>query len=142
MATASGLATAYSTAFTTAPLARIAKPWGEELILDRADQQVVKVLRIGPQRRLSLQYHRRKHESLMLMSGEATLTIGPRPDALEQVSMLEGVREEIAAGVIHRLSAGANGAEILEIASRLPDGTDDVVRLHDDYGRAGTSTVD
>jgi len=38
-------------------------------------------------------------------------------------------------GVIHRLSAGSAGADILEIASRAPDDAEDIVRLADDYGR-------
>ena len=49
--------------------------------------------------------------------------------------MRAGTHEEITAGVIHRLSAGPSGADILEIASRLPDDVEDIVRLADDYGR-------
>ena len=118
------------------PLERVSKPWGEELVLSRTRTSIVKKLRIGPNRRLSLQYHRRKHETLMLLSGEALLTIGPSAERLRQASMLTGVREDIPAGVVHRLSAGSDGADILEVASRPPDDADDIVRLADDYGRA------
>ena len=71
----------------------------------------------------------------MLLSGEARLTVGSRVDRLREAPLRAGAREAIAAGVIHRLSAGASGADILEIASRLPDDAEDIVRLADDYGR-------
>ena len=121
------------------PLERVQKPWGEELILDRNGDTVIKVLRIRARRRLSLQFHRRKHESLMLLSGDALLTVGARIDQLGEVALRIGSHWEIAASVIHRLSAGARGADILEIASRLPDDEEDIVRLADDYGRADIS---
>ena len=124
-----------STVLAGPPIERIAKPWGEELILSRTADSVVKALRIEPNQRLSLQFHRRKHETLMLLGGEAVLTLGSRVDRLRDVRLRAGVHEEIAAGVIHRLSAGPSGADILEIASRLPDDEEDIVRLADDYGR-------
>lgn len=124
-----------STILTHPPLVRIPKPWGEELILRRTSSTVVKALRIRPDQRLSLQYHRRKRETLMLLSGHAVLTLGPRIDTLHEIAMQEGERQEVEAGMVHRLAAGASGADILEIASRLPDDEEDIVRLADDYGR-------
>ncbi|MDE2744536.1 MAG: cupin [Chloroflexota bacterium] len=127
-----------STILAGPPLERIAKPWGEELILKRTARTVVKALRIGPHRRLSLQFHRRKHETLMLLSGEAELTFGPSIDTLGEIALREDVHWEIDAGVLHRICAGPSGADILEIASRLPDDVEDIVRLADDYGRVDT----
>ena len=124
-----------STVLAGTPLERIAKPWGEELILQRTADSVVKALRLEPNQRLSLQFHRQKHETLMLLSGDALLTSGSQLEQLVERSMRAGTHEEIAAGVIHRLSAGPSGADILEIASRLPDDVEDIVRLADDYGR-------
>lgn len=125
-----------STLLAESALERIHKPWGEELILDRTSDTVVKTLRITPNQRLSLQFHRHKDETLMLLRGEARLTVGVRLERLRDLPLRAGARERIAAGVIHRLSAGPEGADILEIASRLPDDTEDIVRLADDYGRA------
>ncbi|MDE2986759.1 MAG: cupin [Chloroflexota bacterium] len=127
--------TGTSTILAHPPLVRIRKPWGEELILRRTPRAVVKALRIRPDQRLSLQYHRRKRETLMLLSGHAVLTLGPRIDTLQEIAMQEGERQEVEAGMVHRLAAGASGADILEIASRLPDDEEDIVRLADDYGR-------
>ncbi len=120
---------------------RIAKPWGEELILSRSDTSVVKMLRIEPGCRLSLQYHRRKHETLLLLSGTALLTVGDpgvHESQLAREPLVAGVRRHISAGVVHRLTAGDVLAEILEVASRLPGDVEDIVRLADDYGRACT----
>jgi len=127
--------TGTSTILTHPPLVRVPKPWGEELILRRTSSTVVKALRIRPDQRLSLQYHRRKRETLMLLSGHAVLTLGSRIDTLREIAMQEGERQEVQAGMLHRLAAGASGADILEIASRLPDDEEDIVRLADDYGR-------
>jgi mannose-6-phosphate isomerase-like protein (cupin superfamily) len=118
-------------------LARVLKPWGEELILDRTSDAVVKALRINPNQRLSLQFHRHKHETLMLLGGAAMLTLGSQIDQLRETPLQAGLERGIVAGTIHRLSAGPLGADILEIASRLPDDVEDIVRLADDYGRAG-----
>ncbi|MCY3733859.1 MAG: hypothetical protein OXG42_06225, partial [Chloroflexi bacterium] len=116
------------------PLERIAKPWGEELILDRSVDTVVKMLRIEPGSRLSLQFHRHKHETLMLLSGTAILTLGPSTDRLRDTLLAPGNRVAIEPPTIHRVEAGSHGADILEVASRLQGDDDDIVRLAADYG--------
>ena len=123
------------------PLERIAKSWGEELILNRSASSVVKMLRIHPRGRLSLQFHRQKHEVLMLLSGSARLTFGPSVDQLRDRSLEPGVRVEIEPTTIHRVKAGPAGADLLEVASHLPDDDEDIVRLADDYGRAVRPSV-
>lgn len=125
-----------STALAGSALDRIAKPWGEELILDRTADTVIKALRIHPNQRLSLQFHRYKRETLMLLGGEAILTVGSCIELLRDIPLHTAGREEVAAGVIHRVSAGPSGADILEIAVEVPDDAEDIVRLADDYGRA------
>lgn len=127
--------TATSSVLAGPPLERITKPWGEELILDRSTDSVVKMLRINPTSRLSLQFHRQKHETLMLLSGAAVLTAGPSTDALHDAKLEPGARVEIEPRTIHRVAAGSAGADILEVATRLSDDEDDIVRLSDDYGR-------
>ncbi len=128
-----------STALAGSALERIAKPWGEELILGRTTDTVIKALRINPNQRLSLQFHRYKRETLMLLGGQAILTVGSCIELLRDIPLRTAGREEVAAGVIHRLSAGPSGADILEIAVEVPDDAEDIVRLADDYGRADPS---
>ena len=117
-------------------LTRIAKPWGEELILRRTPQRVIKTLRLRPRQRLSLQFHRRKQETLLLLRGSAELTLGADLASLHTRPLAPAAPHTVPPGCIHRLSAGAAGADILEIADRLPDDAEDIVRLADDYGRA------
>ena len=117
-------------------LRRIAKPWGEEVVLSRSAAAVCKVLRIRRGERLSLQYHRRKRETLIVLRGAALLTLGERPDALQRRRVSRGERIAVAAGVIHRLQALDGDAEVLEFAFDASLEGDDVVRLEDDYGRA------
>lgn len=112
---------------------RIDKPWGWEEILDLNDHYCIKHLFIDGGHRLSKQYHERKTESLMLVQGEAELTLGTDGD--EQVATMSSAQLfPIPPGMVHRLKATADqGALILEVSTREPD---DIIRIEDDYGRA------
>ena len=119
---------------------RIRKPWGAELVLSRGPDSIVKLLQIDPGQRLSLQYHRCKAETLLVLSGQVELTIGETIGQLFTRRLNPGERVHIPARMIHRLAAcGATTAEILEVALHLPDAAqtpeDDIVRLADDFGR-------
>jgi mannose-6-phosphate isomerase len=115
---------------------RVEKPWGHELIWAHTDVYVGKVLFVRAGHSLSLQFHREKDESWLVQSGRARLELG---DAGETV-----LREEIVAagaafhygpGTVHRVTA-LEDTTILEVSTPQ---LDDVVRLEDAYGRAGTS---
>jgi|AP95_1055475.scaffolds.fasta_scaffold264614_1 mannose-6-phosphate isomerase-like protein (cupin superfamily) len=113
----------------------IDKPWGWEQILDLNDKYCIKHLFLNTGHRLSLQYHERKTETLMLVEGGVELTIGRGSE--EQVLAMAPMRPyPIAPGTIHRLKGQSpDGGLILEVSTLE---LDDVVRLDDDYGRAGT----
>jgi len=51
----------------------IDKPWGHELIWAHTDRYVGKILHIRAGEALSLQYHRVKDETIMLLSGRMQL---------------------------------------------------------------------
>ena len=111
---------------------RIDKPWGHELIWARTDRYVGKILRIAAGEALSLQYHRRKDETLYVLSGTLELTLGERADALTTQVMGPGDRVHLWPGRLHRLAARSH-CEVLEVST--PE-LADVVRLADRYGRA------
>jgi mannose-6-phosphate isomerase-like protein (cupin superfamily) len=113
----------------------IDKPWGWEEILDINDSYCIKHLFIEDGKRLSLQYHKRKTETLILQSGSAELILGR--DGSERVEpMVLSKPYPVMPGTIHRLrGTGPEGALILEVSTTE---LDDVVRLGDDYGREGT----
>lgn len=125
-----------------APPQRVAKPWGEELVLSRSEGAVCKLLRIRAGKRLSLQYHRRKRETLIVRDGRVRLTLGDSLETLRTRAVGRGYWASIPAGRIHRLEALGGDAEVLEFAfdaaagAAGAAGADDIVRLADDYGRA------
>ena len=84
---------------------------------------------------LSLQYHREKDETLYVLAGSMRLWLGPAGDALEERLMREGDAVRIVPGTVHRMEA-VTDVDILEAST--PE-LDDVVRLEDRYGRAGSS---
>jgi mannose-6-phosphate isomerase-like protein (cupin superfamily) len=111
----------------------IDKPWGWEEILEFNDYYCIKHLFIDSGCRLSKQYHERKTETLMLVQGEAELTLGT--SEAEQIVVMDIFKLfPIPPGTMHRLKAnGDRGALILEVST--PE-LDDVVRVEDDYGRS------
>lgn len=88
-----------------------------------------KLLVIEKGRRLSLQYHRRKHESLFVLKGKLTLRLG-RATRLAR----PGDAFAVPPGTVHRFEARNGRVTLLEVST--PE-LDDVVRLSDDYGRTG-----
>jgi len=109
------------------------KPWGHEFIWAQTPHYVGKILHVKIGEALSLQYHRVKDETIMVLSGRLRFeffTEGHPPNAREL-----GPRESfhIAPGLRHRMTA-VEDTDVLEVST--PE-LDDVVRLEDRYGRVG-----
>jgi mannose-6-phosphate isomerase len=115
---------------------KVPKPWGHEIIWARTDSYVGKILFVKAGEALSLQYHRYKDETVMVLSGE--MRFEHFSEGEESTSLVLGPREpfHITPGTRHRMVA-ITDCEIIEVST--PE-TDDVVRLEDRYGRAGTKT--
>ena len=115
---------------------RVEKPWGWELIWAHAQQYVGKVLFVRAGHSLSLQFHREKDESWYVQSGRARLELGDAGQgALDEEVIGEGACFRFRPGTVHRITA-LEDTTILEASTPH---LDDVVRLEDAYGRAGTS---
>jgi len=115
---------------------RVEKPWGWELIWADTDRYVGKILFVAAGQSLSLQYHERKDESWYVQAGRATLELGSSGDAvLNEVVIGAGEAFHYPPRTVHRVTA-LEDTTILEVST--PD-LDDVVRLADAYGRAGSS---
>lgn len=110
---------------------RVEKPWGHELIWARTDRYVGKVLHIEPGQVLSLQYHKKKDETIHVLTGEIILRTKPK-DTLVEVRMKPGESFHIAPPLVHQFEAVV-ATDLLEVST--PE-IDDVVRLQDRYGRA------
>ncbi len=112
---------------------RVDKPWGFELLWAKTDRYVGKIIHVNAGHALSLQYHNVKTETVYLASGRVRYEIG---DTVSRrvIDLLPGDRLHIPAGTVHRVTA-LEDADIFEVST--PE-IDDVVRLEDRYGRAGT----
>jgi mannose-6-phosphate isomerase-like protein (cupin superfamily) len=113
----------------------VSKPWGHELIWALTDRYCGKILVIETGRRLSLQRHERKEESIHVMSGRLLLTLENDAGKVVTWELGAGQGAHIPVGRIHRYEA-LERVEVLEVST--PE-IDDVVRLEDDFGREGTS---
>lgn len=119
----------------------VEKPWGREIWYADQAAYAGKVLEVKQGRRLSLQYHERKTETLYLLSGKVLLTFRPlaageAPAAqlvtsADQSVWLPGAAIHVPVRTIHRFEA-LEDSVLLEVST--PDLTD-VVRLQDDFSR-------
>jgi mannose-6-phosphate isomerase len=109
------------------------KPWGHELVWAHTDRYVGKILHVRAGERLSLQYHRRKDETIMLLSGRLRLEVFAEGEAPREIDLEPRVPFHVPPGLRHRMIA-LEDCDVVEVST--PE-LDDVVRLQDDYGRAG-----
>lgn len=114
--------------------ARVEKPWGHELIWARTARYVGKVIHVRAGHALSLQYHDRKEETLLLWRGRLRFELreGERARSWE---MAPGDRVHVRPGAVHRMTA-IEDCDVFEVST--PE-LDDVVRIEDRYGREGTT---
>jgi len=116
---------------------RVDKPWGHELIWALTDRYCGKILVIETGRRLSLQRHEVKDESILVMSGRLKLFLEDDEGVVQETELGPGDARRVMTGRIHRYQA-IERCELLEVST--PE-LDDVVRLQDDFGREGTSVA-
>jgi mannose-6-phosphate isomerase len=115
-------------------VSRIEKPWGYELHWAKTENYVGKVIHVIAGQALSLQYHNRKEETLLLWSGRLNFELRDG----EEVRIWEmgpGDRVHVRPKMVHRMTA-IEDSDIIEVSTTE---LDDVVRLEDRYGREGTS---
>jgi len=113
----------------------VRKPWGHELIWALTDKYVGKVLVIEAGKKLSLQRHVVKDESILVKSGRLRLHLEDDGGTVRQIELGPGDYRHVPTGRIHRFEA-IDRCELIEVST--PE-LDDVVRIEDDFGREGTS---
>ncbi len=114
---------------------RVDKPWGHELIWAHTDRYVGKVLVIEAGKRLSLQRHEIKDETIYVVAGRLRLFLEDADGVVRTEELGPGEYRHVATGRIHRYEA-IERCELFEVST--PE-LDDVIRLEDDFGREGTS---
>jgi len=115
---------------------RVDKPWGYEQIWAQTERYVGKLLVIEPGKRLSLQYHRRKDETILVLRGTLRLHLEIEEGSVSELDLAPGEHRRIPVGRRHRFEALDERVELVEVST--PE-LDDVVRVEDDFGREGTS---
>lgn len=113
----------------------VTKPWGSERVFAANERYAGKLISIRAGQSLSYQYHRRKEETIHVLSG----TLGFETEVEEQrvqLALAPGETVHVVPGTRHRMYAEGEDVLVVEVSS--PE-LDDVVRLEDRYGREGTS---
>jgi mannose-6-phosphate isomerase-like protein (cupin superfamily) len=110
------------------------KPWGHELIWAHTDRYAGKILHVRAGESLSLQYHRVKDETVMVLSGRLQLVYFAEGQEPRSRELRPREPFHIEPGLRHRMIA-IEDTDVLEVSTTE---LDDVVRLEDRYGRAGT----
>jgi mannose-1-phosphate guanylyltransferase / mannose-6-phosphate isomerase len=112
---------------------KVHRPWGWYDSIDEADRFKVKRIMVKPGASLSLQKHHHRAEHWIVVQGTAEITCGDKVMVLS-----ENESTYIPLGEIHRLAnPGKIPLEIIEVQSGSYLGEDDIVRLEDNYQRAG-----
>ncbi len=115
---------------------RVEKPWGHELIWAHTDRYVGKILVIETGKRLSLQRHEIKDESILVSCrAGCACTSRTTTGVVRTRSSVPGDHRRVPTGRIHRYEA-IERCELIEVST--PE-LDDVIRLEDDFGREGTN---
>jgi mannose-6-phosphate isomerase len=117
-----------------AEASRVEKPWGYEIRWAVTDRYLGKILHVNKGEALSLQYHERKDEYQYVITGCIDIETGGPDGTLAKHRMSAGDTLHIRPGMRHRITA-LEDTDIFEVST--PE-VDDVVRLEDRYGRAGT----
>lgn len=104
----------------------VEKPWGREVWFAHTPKYAGKLLEVNAGERLSVQYHERKDESSIVLSGTVRVTSNGYPMTLKP-----GDAWRVTPGTVHSLEA-LTDAVVAEVST--PE-LDDVVRVEDRYGR-------
>ncbi len=115
---------------TVGDVTRVEKPWGYELHWAKTERYVGKILHITAGHALSLQYHNRKEETILLWAGRMRFEIHDG-EHVNVIDMQPGDRVHVTPKTIHRMVA-IEDCDVFEVST--PE-LDDVVRLQDRYGR-------
>lgn len=117
----------------------IKKPWGYEEIIAHTDKYAMKKIFIKAGHRLSKQFHTKKDETVYVNGGILHLDLSREAGESNVRKLYEGESWHIKPETIHRFCAPPDiGVTLIEVST--PE-LDDVVKLHDDYGRHNRAKI-
>lgn len=98
-----------------------------------------KILVVGPNKRLSWQYHHRRAEIWRVIRGEVGVVTSPNDDEHELKILKQGDYIKLPQGERHRLVGLGEYGVVAEIWQHTdagnPSDEEDIVRVQDDFGR-------
>lgn len=107
------------------------RPWGNYLVLEENPHYKVKKITVYPQKRLSLQRHKRRQEHWYIIAGKAEVTLEE-----QKIILAKNQAIDIALGELHRIeNIGNENLQFIEVQTGDYFGEDDIERLEDDFGR-------
>jgi len=109
----------------------VPRPWGEYDVIASGDGYKVKIIKVLPHKKLSLQKHLLRSERWTALKGTALVVKDGK-----RITLREGETVEIPRRAVHRLENNTKKEiHILEISRGKYIGEDDILRVEDDFGR-------
>lgn len=109
----------------------IKKPWGSEILIEHNRFYVLKKLTMKKNHQCSLQFHKKKKETIYILSGLLEISYGKKITNLKSKNFKPGESITLNPKIIHRMKAIKDSVYLEASTSQLKD----VVRLIDDYRR-------
>ena len=107
------------------------RPWGSFENIKYGEGFLVKILRIKPGSKISLQYHKRRSEHWVVTKGVATILLEKK-----EIQLKKSESVYVKIGQKHRISNNTNSiVELVEIQIGDILSEKDIVRIDDIYGR-------
>ena len=113
-------------------ISTIEKPWGNEKIWAHTEKYVGKLMHINSGHRLSLQFHKKKEETILVIDGKLTIET-LNDEKVHTFSIEKGERFHVYPKQVHRFCAYDGDVVLVEVST--PE-IGDVIRLEDDYSRS------
>tara|TARA_R100000152_G_C6778989_1_gene210169 strand:- start:158 stop:829 length:672 start_codon:yes stop_codon:yes gene_type:complete len=114
----------------------IKKPWGKEHCIYRGDDLSIWLLQINPDKKTSLHCHPRKKTGLILLNKTARIKL------LEREFELSGLDKINLRNQQFHQTYNISDEPIFIVEVETPDNKTDLIRIDDDYGRAGKEFED
>jgi len=107
------------------------RPWGSYTVLEEGSNYKVKRIEVLPGKRLSYQKHAKRSEHWFVIQGTGRITLND-----DDIVIGPGQAIDVPVGAAHRIeNTGEELLAFIEVQLGPYLGEDDIVRLHDDFGR-------
>lgn len=108
------------------------RPWGRFFVLFEDENCKVKKIEVESGHRLSYQYHQKRSEIWIFISGEGSVILNDK-----KINCKKGEIIQIPQGAKHRIeNESIEKLIFIEVQTGSYFGEDDIIRIEDDYKRA------